>query len=1524
MTRRRLVALVSVAVLVLLGLVVVSTGLFLTRTNAGREKIREIARPLIARAVKGGTVYLGKVSGSFVNGVTFDSLEILDKRGQVFLATGRLTVVWNPRDLADSRLFLRRVEVQHPYLHLVQHENGSWNFREIFASGAPQLLKPKELNTRGWGDYVVIDSASIHDGTVLLTMPWHPDPDLRGAARDSSVRAHLADSAKAVTKTYDGYGRTYAWRRASGLVTHARLADPDSDKFGQEVHVAGLSVDEYEPTFKVRNLVGGMRHLGDSIWFQAPRFEMPASLGHGQGKIWWGHDHPVHYDIAIHGDSVALDDVHWVYATLPRTGGGAVDLAIENDPKDAEIVDFKLTSMDMRTTGSHLTGQMSFGINSPTNVLLVRDVDLRADPVDFDFLRTLNGKPFAEDWRGQLYGTVKGRGGPLTHFLVDDAQMRFDDAHVRGAVSRLSGKGELDILEPAYTAFHRFDVDAQAVDLRSIEYLFPSFPRLGGMVSGTATLDSSWLDVRFSNANLVHQDGPGDPTRLTGSGRITYGEPYMQYDLALNAEPVSLTMLSRSYPLHLNGLMSGPVSVKGSTPDLEIAASLQGPAGAFSFNGHVDADSVGGYGARGRGDFNGIALASLLDKTQIPAGPLSGHYDVDVAGETAASLRGSANLALEPTTVKGVRIYQSSAKLRFADGRIAVDSLRVHTKAGTLLATGAGGIGLPHGRPDSLAFRLRIDSLGGLRPLIAPTDSAAGQSADAALDSLAGNIDIEGILRGTLDALSVSGTVGSGGDLAYRGETADVLTAKFDLRDLTHSPAGTVDFQLTKALLAGVALDSVHATLIVSDSMHRRFDVGALSRNGLLVGLGGNWSTEGDVDDVLVDSLGLAVGKSSWRLARPAHLVIDGTGSRLDSLLVRNGDSAFVAFTENIPERGNAFAQLRAAHVPLRDVGMLFQLRDTISGTADVTLSATGTKAKPIVVGDALASSVRWSGLNVDLATASTHYAEGSLRTTFDVTRNQHSALRGNLVLPADLQLIGGSLRRSDPISGSIVADSTDLSIIQPLFPSVKASGLLRGSVALEGTVAAPRYHGTLSIANGSAEIKPLGVTLKEINGTVIDTALAGGQDSAFILTSDPLRAKTDRYKGGIRVGGWVKNLVAGLAQSKTPMAFGISIQADSLHAFSKRTLADVYVTTRGPLILSGTPKASTLRGDLSVDHSSIYLLDADLARKQVVEAILDSASSVASPRAASPFAALRDGLLISSVNVTLGEDVRLRSAEADVRLGGQLVLSAARGQQVPTLAGQLTTLGGTYNLNLQLVQREFQVLSDGTVTFDGPADNPLLDVKAMYAVKQYHDRDLNVIVDLRGRLKTPTIRFSSDADYEMSQSDVVSYLVLGKPGLDFGANSDARQVLADVIAPTVSAFAAERLRQSGLGSFADVFQFQLGGGNLAAGSNPYALTSYASFLSGSTIGAETRLTNNLSLNVNTGLCQQNFQGTRSALTGLGAKAEYRLKASTSVQLAYDPPTASRTCNTDGQQSIVGLVPTPPNFSLGFSHTWRF
>ena len=202
--------------------------------------------------------------------------------------------------------------------------------------------------------------------------------------------------------------------------------------------------------------------------------------------------------------------------------------------------------MDVKSTKSHLIGDMSFGTGAP--LLLVRNVDLRADPIDFDLLRTLAGKPFPQDWQGQITGTVKARGGPLTNFVVDEAHGVFRDAHVPGAVSRASpGNGELDILLPAFTAFHDFHVDVASLDLRTIEFLNPAFPRLGGFISGTATLDSSWLDVRFSDADVTHRDGPGEPSHFTGSGRVTY-DTLMIYDVALDAQPLSLTMFSRSYP----------------------------------------------------------------------------------------------------------------------------------------------------------------------------------------------------------------------------------------------------------------------------------------------------------------------------------------------------------------------------------------------------------------------------------------------------------------------------------------------------------------------------------------------------------------------------------------------------------------------------------------------------------------------------------------------------------------------------------------------------------------------------------------------------------------------------------------------------------------------------------------------------------------------------------------------------------------------------------------------------------------
>ncbi len=1528
MTRRRLVALVSAAVLLTLGLLVFATGLFVTHTTTGRRKLHDFIQPMIASKIRGGSLYLGAMSGNFIGNLTFDSVAIRDKRGDLFLSTGRVTVSYNWRDIVDNRILVYRAEIEHPYVHLVQHGDGQWNFKQIFASGVNIPKLPKDLNTRNLGDYIVINGARARDFTFLLTMPWHPDDTLRAAARDSAIRAHLTNPAKAVARTFDGYGRTYAWRHGHALLAHARLADPDSDKtFGQEFRVDSLSVDEYEPTFKFRQVKATARHLGDSLWFEVPRFNMPASTGTARGKVVWGSDLPVRYDIAVRGDSVSLDDVNWVYPTLPRTGGGTLDLLIKNDPKNLKVLDFKLVKMDVRSTKSHVSGDMSFGVGAP--VLLVRNVDLRADPMDFDLIRTLNGKPFPVDWQGQIVGTAKGRGGPLTHFVVDDARGTFADAHVPGAVSRFAGKGELDILQPAFTAFHGFYVDAQSIDLRSIEYLYPSFPRLGGVASGTATLDSSWLDVRFSNAHVAHQDGPGEPSRFSGSGRITYGEPFMIYDVALEAEPVSLTMLARSYPaLPLRGLMSGPVRAKGSSPDLELTTSLQGANGAFSFDGRIDIDSLGGYGAHGRGQISALNVAGLLEKPSVPIGTVSGHYDVDVDAIMTPSIHGAANLELDRTVLDSMAVYASRASVRFANGRMLIDSLRLRTSAATLVAS--GGIGLPKGRADSLHFRIDLDSLGGLRRYIPHSDTTLLGEAAAAPDSLSGTASLSGVAFGTFDSLGVIGRLAAS-DLYINNSRVDSISARFDLRNALHAPSGAVALRMDTVKLAGVVLDTVGGLFSFDDATHARFSAGALSANGPTLATVGTWSSAAGAQNVVVDSLGLTVGDARWHLAAPARFTRDSISTRLDSLVLRNRDTASIALMANIPGSGSVFGQLRGSRVPLLDLSRLAQLHDSLTGVADIAASVNGTKSSPRIAMNAALSAIKWKDVAIDSVTSSTQYADARVKTSLIVVRDGQRALAADASLPYTVTLF--SLKaRNDSLSGSVSIDSTDLSLIQNLFRTdLKLSGRLAAKLGASGTLRQPVLAGNISVNNGSADVKPLGVVWNDINGNVSGTVTSAGQDSIHVN----LRAATSGEIAGTQsLDGWVKNLFQAKARQPFSFAFG----ANSFHAFSKRSLADLYISTTDSLRLSGSVQAPTLTGGLYVPRGAIFLMDRDLARKQAVERITDTtAFGTVSSGVPAVVSTLMSNLQISNVTVTLGNDVYLRSAEANVKLAGELRLEpstiqstrtlASTGELVPRLSlfGTLRTVGGHYNLNLGLVQREFQVLSDGSVTFTGPYDNPTLDVRARYNVRQYHDRDLGIIVKLQGPLLPyPGISFTSTADYDIATSDLVSYLLTGKPGFDFGANPRTTEVLSSFLAPTVSAYTSEQLRQR-FGSFFDVFQFQLGTtGNAQAGSGFLSTDNLSQYLYGSTIGAEKQFKNNLYLSVNTGLCQFDPHSNTSFnnLNLFGAKIEYRIRSDLSTQLAYDPPTLARTCSQS--QNITGLVPTPGQFSLGLFHTWRF
>jgi translocation and assembly module TamB len=898
MSRRLRIALASA--IIVLGLLVIAGLSFVgvTHTGFGQERVRQMVTSMLAGKVK-GKVHIGRIHGGFFNGVTIDSLEIRDDEDSLFVASGPIRVQYDARDIFDRRILLTYLEAQNPIVYLRQHENGDWNFRRIFPSG-----KDDPRGKGGFGQYIVVDSSVVHNASVLLTLPWHPSPDLRGARRDSAIAYELSRKDLEIRRTREGFARTWRWTKADASIGHARIADPDTA--GRFARIRKANFTESDPPFTFRNFSGTAMHLGDSVWIDADHWDLPASTGRGKGKVVWGSDLPVRYNIHVIGDSVSLKDVAWVYPTLPTTGGGKMELDIRSQ-RNPHFTDYVLTKMDVRTTGSRVLGRMTFSTGGP--ILTVKDVDLEAAPVDFDLLRTFNGKEFPYDWQGKITGHVRASGGPLNRFRVEQSSLTFADANVPGAVTRATGQGELDILFPAFTAFHSFNVDVDQLDLRTLQYLNPMFPRVKGIVKGTATLDSSWLDIRFRNADLTHHDGPQPVSRITGQGRVTWGE-FLVYDLTLGAQPLSFTALSSSYPLlPLRGDYAGPLRIKGTAPNLLVTTTLAGPAGTFGYNGLVDADAPE-YGARGRVTTTALDLRTLVAKSEVPPTKLTGEYDLELRGSSLATLVGSAVAAIDNSTIGGFAIEPSAARLRFAKEIATVDTLSLNGTG--VEAQASGTFGLTGTHSGVLRFRAVMDSLSRARALF-PTLVKS-----PVFDSLRGRAELSGEVTGSPDRLSLN-AVARVNDIILGKRSVKSVRGTILLADLTKQANGSILLAADTIGLGAVSLNSVRASIALASPNSGTFNGSMLSERGVRTDLAGNITRNKETTVVRIDTASVAVDESNrYRLQSPTRIAFGPGSLTLDSLLLQHSSRARLLVQDVRFANDSIRGHIRADSVDLR------------------------------------------------------------------------------------------------------------------------------------------------------------------------------------------------------------------------------------------------------------------------------------------------------------------------------------------------------------------------------------------------------------------------------------------------------------------------------------------------------------------------------------------------------------------------------------------------------------------------------
>lgn len=1511
MGRRRLVVLISALLMILLAGGVIGAFVAATQSERGRDVIRRVVEGQLARSTQ-GRVHLGRISGTFITDLAIDSVEIRGPDDSLFAATGRLRVTFDPRDLMDGRLFIRTVSAEHPRVHFRRGTDGQWNLDRIWPRDPNRVKRPR--GRASFGSLLVLERVGVRGGEFAMTLPWEPPDSLRGARRDSAIRVALADPLSETRRSgARAFTRTFRWRQITAAVPRIRLTHPDSA--GRFIDIARLDVTEVNPPFTFRDLRGTVRWLGDSIWFDLPHFALKGSSGRAGGKIWWERGMPPDYRIHVEGDTVALADVAWISPSLPTEGTGRMTLDIRNESQSATMFEYQITGMDVRAHRSRVRGKMTWLIGGPVAVL--KDVDLEATPVDFDLIERFNQGPFPYPFAGTITGRMRGRGGPLNRFMIDDLRIFYRDGNVPGAVAQGRARGMLDILDPANATFRDFALTLDSFDLRTPQAINPDFPTLAGKLAGSVVLDSSWLDVRMSRADFVHRDGDLPESRFVGGGRVTSGEIEMTYDVKFDVQPLSFTTLASSFPaIPLRGEWSGPLAVRGTLQDLLVESELEGDAGRIATNVRLDAEAPR-YRMTGETRLIALDPAVALGDATLPSGELTATLVSDITGDSAANLDGSLTLGVDRSTLAGVRIFVGDARLRFGDGIMRLDTLHLETTAVQLDA--GGGLGLHEGRVDSLDVVARVDSLGGFRRWLSAS----------ATDTLAGGLILDGIARGSIKDFRFDASL-DGEGLLVGPAGIRLLTGSAELTRLPSTPTGTLSLAADTLRAAGFALDRVFARATLDGAERAVIDLDLLGANGTRADGRARVGLAPDTMRVLLDSLSLRTRGQRWSLAGPATFVSGAPGFSVDSLILRSGSTAEVRLAGAVPREGPVGLTFGLRAFPVADLAELLQMEGTQQGTIDLAATLGGTRAAPQLEATSALRGGLIAGIRLDTLTMTASGGADVLRLTAALGPTAKPVMRAEASLPLLMGLDGDgpSMVATGEVRASVRSDTVSLRLFDEF---TQRSNGDPGNFALDldvtGTWQRPRVEGGLLVRNGNIAFAPLG-DVRWRNLTA-DIGVIGDSLAIRRLTAT---STSGGRNGRASVSGWLS------ARDRDNPAFDLSVRANTFHVYNVRDVADIDLSDS--LRISGTYRSATLRGALTADRAVIAI--PEIATKDVISlqefdrfGVVDTTALLdqrLAPQAPSLFV---QNLTVRNVPIRMGRDVWLRSAEANINLGGEISITRAQqsggrgGEAQLALTGSLRTVRGTYRLAVGPVTRPFEVEA-GSIDWFGDPDfvfDPNLNISALHTVRQYTKQgaqpDVRVRVNIGGTLNAPTAVLSSPDSMRVRNADLISYLVTGGPSFDIaGANTNYTSAAARVLISSLGSVLGGKS-----GGLCDDARVSAGAGdeaqrNLRGGA--------ASVLEGTRFNCGKQIGTQTFVRLDAGLCgvgQAMQQGgsslSASALTNaIGIKVDYIIARGYTFSAGVEPPTSAVLCT----QSVNarGFVPTPQQFGFDLFRAWRF
>jgi hypothetical protein len=1052
---------------------------------------------------------------------------------------------------------------------------------------------------------------------------------------------------------------------------------------------------------------------------------------------------------------------------------------------------------------------------------------------------------------------------------------RTDGSAIRGALGLEVGGGRP-------VELRSLDVTLDPLTVATLERSTGPLPydgELRGRVSGSAGA----LDFAVVASLTAPEVGPFD-LRLTGRAALA-DEGLALRSLVVEFQDLPLVALRPITPgIPLRGVATGRVAMEGAPSEvpirLDVRLTLAPTGGEAAVAGTLDLTGpVVAYDLSGQ--LSGVQLDSVL-AVDVPPVAIDARFGV--VGRGLALPEASARLDLEGrfTGWEAAPGDTLVVRLALSEGLLTVETASI--RLATLELEGAGVWALEPPSRGALRYRLAIGSLEPWGPYLPFLPDA----------ETSGSIRTEGTLAGTLDQPQFEGAA-EGEELVYGGWAVSDAEARYALTLGGPTPVVVLD-------LFAHGIDAPGAGTYDTASVRFRLTppVFALDLRADRVGDGLiEVLADGRVQDGrgegAIRRMNIDLDGQRWTLARPAGIRWgDGEAVAIQGFVLREeGGEGRVAIDGRLPPTAGG---LRVEVVALPIDAVLGALGREADATGDLTatIEVTGTGENPQIQAEfdlenVTVREVRFTGVRGELQYTGRQLSARAMATV-DTLAGATLELRASVPLSLTLDLPPrASLIDTGPVEASLEAEAVPLVVLESFTTQVEdAEGTLDARVVLSGTPADPRLEGSLTVQNGALTVPAMNQRYREITA---DLVLEGGT-----VEVRELRARSD---------GWAQVTGTIVFEELTRPVADLTISFDRFRAMGVEDRQGAAVW--GELQVLGPLSEPTVTGRLELDDGWIAI--PALARRGFEGDTIDGVELEPLPgeEPAPPEGGPWLGGVNAEIVVEAGDNLWFTTEEAEAQLAGEVVINVTDGEL--RITGVLEGERGTLTFRAGPIVRRFDIVRAQIRFLGEPDPNPELDITASRIVIDPVGRELEILAQLGGTLREPTLSLSTPGGVPIPESELLSYLLFGQPSF---ALTEGILPGEAVLETTLSELATIELEEALAGTLGlDIVQVRSG-----AAAGPFGPLGIRTLVIGREVAEDVFLT------VESGLATLFGPGDASVTNPWAVRLEWRIRPGSTLRVGYEPVDRGRLFR--GLVSGLPVVRPEQQFTVDYRLRWTY